>query len=104
MNRRIADILGGLNKILDEQKELFEALPRALKIMEIWPEAYMDGLTCSPVLIGTNYSATEQTKLPYPRPYHRVREIKRTFLRRKDGVEHDITIDDFFAIIQAGPE
>jgi hypothetical protein len=104
MNRRITDILGGLNALLDEQKKLFEALPRAVKIMEIWPDAYKGDLACSPVLIGTNYHATEHPKLPYPRPYHRVRDITRTFLRRKDGVEHEITIDEFFAIIQAGPE
>lgn len=104
MNRRIDKVMNELAQLMEDQKELFEALPRAIRIAQVWPDAFKDGLACSPILVGTNYPENQKSKIPYPKPYHRVRDIKRTYLQRKDGTKHDITIDDFFSIISAGPE
>ena len=105
----MSEILRTYEKILDSQGEvskLYEKLGRALRIEEVWPDAFLDGCRCSPILIGTNYP--DGVRIPaeqrYPAPYHRVRDIKRTFLRRSDGVEHDITPEKLFWIFAEGTD
>jgi len=81
--------------------ELYEHLGSSLVIQEIWPEAFAEDCRCSPILIGTNWSKGGTIPLnatKYPPPYHRVRKISRTFLRRSDGIEKDISTRSFFRI------
>ena len=91
-------------KIVNTQKqldELYEHLGCSLVIQEIWPEAFAEDCSCSPILIGTNWPKGGTIPLnatKYPPPYHRVRKISRTFLRRSDGVEEDISTGSFFRI------
>jgi hypothetical protein len=107
MSERQLQIVKEMGELLDKQKELFEMLPRSIRIAQIWPEAFKDGMTCSPILIGVNYPdghlLYRSIDEIYPKPYERVREITRTYLKRKDGEEYDISTEDFFSIITAGP-
>lgn len=104
MSEQQSRILSGIDKLLEEQNELFAALPRAIRIAQLWPDAFKDGLTCSPQIVGVSYPRTWCRKPKYPKPYHDLQEITRTYLKRKDGVEHDISTEDFFSIISAGPQ
>lgn len=101
MSKRQEQIMGDISELLKRQSELFAALPRSIRIGQIWSDAFKDGLNCTPILIGVNGSRLMNPK--YPAPYQKVSTITRTFLRRKDGVEHDITEDEFFSIINASP-
>ena len=101
MTQRIQEILGNLDELCKKRNELFAALPRAIRIAQLWDDAFKDGLTCSPVLIGINNNRLRKPK--YPAPYEKVGTIKRTYLKREDGVEYDISEEDFFSIITAGP-
>jgi hypothetical protein len=95
-------VLKNLQKILTDQQELIAALPRAIRIMEIWPEAFENENKCKPVLVGIDHPR-RPAQPAYPAPYEKVRSIKRTYLKREDGVEKDITEAEFFSIINAGP-
>lgn len=99
---RMKQIMSELSNLFDEQKELFEALPKAIRIAQIWPDAFKDGLSCSPRIIGIAHSHPCLNP-EYPKPYHDLKTITRTYLKRKDGVEYDISTEDFFSIITAGP-
>jgi len=105
----MSEITRTYQKILDSQGEvskLYEQLGRALRIEEVWPDAFLDGCRCSPILVGTNYpnGFRIDPSIRYPAPYHRVREITRTFLRRSDEVEYDITPEELFWIFAEGTD
>jgi hypothetical protein len=100
MKRTQAEVLKELNELMEKQKALYEALPRAIRIAELWDEAFLDGQKCQPVLVGLN--DCNRMKPIYPDPYGKVKTVTRTYLKREDGTEHDITTDEFFSIITAG--
>jgi hypothetical protein len=98
-------------KLVHNRKQLAQLtkqLGHSLRIAEIWPRAFENGQKCSPILTGINWPEGSLTPFmssgrTYPEPYHRVRKITRTFLRREDGLEKDITPEDFFSIFE-GPQ
>ncbi len=104
MSERQNQIMSQIGDLLEEQRKMFAALPRAIRIAQIWPNAFKDGLTCSPRIVGVSYPHSGPRKPKYPKPYQDLKSITRTYLKRKDGVEHDITNEEFFSIITAGPE
>lgn len=100
MSERQYEIMAELGELLKQQQELFEALPKAIAIAQVWPDAFYKGLGCTPHFVGTKYTNGIVSKV-YPAPYDRFRTITRTYLKRADGVEYDITAEDFFSIMNA---
>ena len=99
MTRTLGDLMRDLEESYEKTGELLKKLPASIRIQEIWPEAFENGSTCSPVLTGTQYSRGFLGPAKYPPPYDHVDKISRTYLRREaDGVEKDITISEFFSI------
>lgn len=101
---RTQSILDEIDTLRHEQTKLYGHLRRSLQIARLWPDAFKDKQTCQPVLIGTNAfdrSIISKAKA-YPPPFENVKTIKRTFLRRQDGVEKDLTPEEFFSIFE-GP-
>ena len=101
MTDRTTEILEEIQRLREEQGKLLEALPRSIQIKKIWPEAFEGGCTCAPILTGTSWP--NGARIPpftptYPEPYERVRTITRTYLRRSDGVEKEISPVEFFSI------
>lgn len=101
---RALELINEIGRLREEQGKLLKALPRSIRIKQIWPEAFLGGCTCAPILTGTNHP--RGSKMPaflkkgYPAPYENVRKISRTYLRRSDGVEKDITEEEFFSIFR----
>ena len=102
MMKETGNILALLDKLVDQQQELFAALPKAIAIAQTWPDAFLNGLNCSPRIVGVSYHPNAFRVAKYPKPYQDLRTITRTYLKREDGVEQDITIDEFFRIVKAG--
>lgn len=100
MAKTLEERLEELERLHAESGKLLEQLPRSIRIKEVWPEAFAHNCSCSPILTGTTYPwGTVSFMRKYPNPYDRVREIHRTFLRRSDNVEKDISVKDFFYIL-----
>ena len=99
MTRTLGDLMRDLEESYEKTGELLKKLPASIRIKQIWPEAFENDSTCSPVLIGTQYPGENRKHATYPPPYQQVDKITRTYLRREsDGVERDITISEFFSI------
>lgn len=64
--------------------ELADSLSKSLYVQSVWPEAFHGGQSCTlKTLVGMK---------AYPsRDY----EVKRAFLVRSDGVEHEITLEQY---------
>lgn len=101
MSERQHEIMQELGTLLESQRQLFEELPRAIRIAQIWPDAFYNGSKCTPCLIGIN--DFKGTKPKFPEPYNKIGTVTRTYLKRADGIEYDITTEDFLSIINAGP-
>lgn len=98
---RAREIIEEISELRAQQAKLLEALPRSMQIQKLWPEAFADNCTCAPVLTGINFprgGKIPQFLRKYPPPYENLRSVKRTYLRRSDGVEKDITEEEFFSI------
>jgi len=101
--RTIVEIREDLDKLHSEVGELYKKLDRSIRIQELWPDAFADGLTCTPILVGKNFSRPAQSApdtTSYPEPYHNVREVVQTFLRRSDGRTYRLNTANFMSIFE----
>lgn len=82
-----------MKAIQDKQTKthrLTSTLDKSIKIEQLWPEAFKNGCTCSPVAVFG--------MAPYP--YTR-KIIKRAYLKRSDGVCKDITVQEYIDYFQS---
>jgi hypothetical protein len=96
-----SEIFAKISQARQELNTLYTHLGHSLRIQELWPDAFLGDCKCTPILSGIDWPRgyiIPYTTQGYPTPYHRVRSIKRTCLRRSDGVEYDVTPEEFFSI------
>jgi hypothetical protein len=65
-----------------EAAVLSRKLAASMRVKEVWPEAFLDGQRCA--LCGTTRGLHPITRRP---------KVVRRFLKRDDGVEFDITLE-----------
>jgi len=102
-SRTPEEILADMDLKNKEVVELYSKLIRALRIERLWSDAFDRGLTCTPILVGKFFSSPAPRApgtAKYPDPYHNVRKVCDTFLRRSDGVCWDLTTPEFMSIFE----
>jgi len=101
--RTIEEIREDLDRQHREVGELYKKLDKSLRIQTLWPDAFADGQTCTPILIGFDFprpAPAASGSRKYPDPYHNVQKVKECYLERSDGVRWNLTTEEFMSIYE----
>ncbi len=94
---RIIELADSIARKEARAAELARELAGSLRVRAVWPDAFANG--CSVTLCATEVMRTmQQYRADVKRNPDAHPPLKRAFFRRSDGVEFDITSDQFWQL------